>query len=52
MGGRTIAHYQILEKIGEVRVGAVYKASGIQLDCCVSPDKPQQLQRLRECLDL
>lgn len=32
MIGRTIGHYEVIEKIGEGRMGAVYKARDIHLD--------------------
>jgi hypothetical protein len=32
MTGRTISHYHILEKLGEVRLGVVFQTSHAQRD--------------------
>ena len=36
MIGRTIGHYEVIERIGEGRIGAVYKARDIHLDRSVA----------------
>jgi len=52
MIGKTIAHYHILEKLGEGRMGAEYKARGTHLDRFVAikwlpPEKVADPERKR-----
>ena len=42
MVGRTISHYEILEKVGEGGMGVVYRARDTRLDSTVGINVPPE----------